>query len=92
MAILARLAPQLRKSAHNIPGSADIFESKDNLGSLLTGSRRLAQKDHGIATEDIARILGITIEMAKHYSDRAARRSTASAAVVVLGEIGKRTP
>jgi len=70
--------------AGKIPNGLTIHGLRHTVGNYLA--------DSGIATEDIARILGITIEMAKHYSDRAARRSTASAAVVVLGEIGKRTP
>lgn len=69
--------------AGKIPTGLTIHGLRHTVGNYLA--------DAGISTEDIARILGITMEMAKHYSDRAARRSTASAAVVVLGEIGKRT-
>lgn len=59
-------------------------------GLRHTVGNHLADAD--VSTEDIARILGITIEMAKHYSDRAARKKTASAAVTHLDQIGKRTP
>jgi integrase len=47
--------------------------------------------DEGVSTAHIARVLGITEDMARKYSDRAQRKQATSAAVVHLDKIGKRT-
>jgi hypothetical protein len=45
------LSSRHRRLVANIPGSADIFECKDDFGRLLIGPRRLAKQDHGITTQ-----------------------------------------
>lgn len=78
-----------RKLRLKLEGERKVRPGLTIHGLRHTVGNHLADAD--VSTADIARILGITEEMAKKYSDRATRKKSAEAAVVHLQEIGRRT-